>query len=576
MRVTRVLSLVSLAGLLVACAPSAPQSQPVPTTAPAAKAASTPAAAPATAAPPSKAEQGPAAAQATPADSCEPGKEHWRSPGPARRGGNIVRAGTLTALDPTKAVGSGDPGPQIYNTLVETRGCRYGDPVMAPSLAKSWDISPDGLTYTLHLNPAAKWQNRPPVNGRPFTSADVAWSIEYHKSGTVVRSLWEGVSHEEPDPHTVVLRLSQPDADFLGKLGHYQNIMLAKEVKEQHGDFSSVVVGTGAFMLQDYKPGQEATMVRNPDYWEMGIDGQPLPYFDSVKTVEFQDYNAEVAAFRGGQIDYTGTFGLLKLEADAMKAGNPKLVVTQELQFTHAGIWFRLDKAPWNDVRVRKAVLLTLDREDLIASNRGGAVHSGYVPAAMPEYAWPEAKMIDKFKVDRDQAKKLLADAGIAPGSIDVTLKTASQFAEDAEVAQQHLAQIGIQTKVVVEGRNFTTIINGLNFDDLGWGVNPGQPNLNYWVGDFLRTGASFNSIKFSDPQVDQLAVAQSKELDPVKRKAITDQLQDRLYETVPYAPTVSRIYYHFISCRIKNSSLGKPNHNQVSMKQAWVDPTGC
>jgi ABC-type transport system substrate-binding protein len=62
----------------------------------------------------------------------------------------------LTALDPTRAVGSGDPGPQIYNTLVETRGCRYGDPVMAPSLAKSWDISPDGLTYTLHLNPAGQ------------------------------------------------------------------------------------------------------------------------------------------------------------------------------------------------------------------------------------------------------------------------------------------------------------------------------------------------------------------------------------------------------------------------------------
>ncbi|MFN0070431.1 MAG: ABC transporter substrate-binding protein [Chloroflexota bacterium] len=576
MKLKRIMPWVLMAGLALACAPTAPRPEAAATTAPVAKAAAPTAAAPATAAPPSKSEAAPAPAQATPADQCEPGKEHWRSPGPAKRGGVLTRAGTLSGLDPTRPVGAGDPGPQIYNTLVETRGCRYGDPVMAPSLARSWEISPDGLTYTLKLRDNVKWHNKPPVNGRPFTSADVAWSIEFHKSGTVVRSLWEGVSHEEPDPTTVVLRLQQPDADFLQKLGHYQNIMLAREVKDQHGDFSQVVVGTGAFMLQEYKPGQSASMVRNPDYWEMGDDGKPLPYVDEVRTVEFQDYNAEVAAFRGSQIDYTGTFGMLKLEADAVKGANPKLVMTQELQFTHAGIWFRLDKAPWNDVRVRKAVLLTLDREDLIASNRGGAVHSAFVPAAMTEYAWPEAKMIDKFKLNRDEAKKLLQEAGIAPNSINVTLKTASQFAEDAEVAQQHLAQIGIQTKVVVEGRNFTTIINGLNFDDLGWGVNPGQPNLNYWVGDFIRTGASFNSIKFSDPQVDQLAVAQSRELDPVKRKVITDQLQDRLFETVPYAPTISRIYYHFISCRIKNSALTKPNHNQASMKQAWIDPTGC
>jgi peptide/nickel transport system substrate-binding protein len=513
---------------------------------------------------------------ATQADQCEPGKEHWRSPGPPKRGGTLIRPASIEFFDPTRPTGSGEPAPQVYETLFGTRACRYGDTTMVPVLAKSYEVSPDGLTYTIKLRDNVKWHNKPPVNGRPFTSADVAWSIEFHKAGSVVRSFWEGVTHEEPDPQTIILRLKQPDADFVQKLGHYQNVMLAHEVKEQDGDFGKTAIGTGPFMLQDWKQGQEAVTVRNPDYYEMGDDGKPLPYADGLRSVNFNDYNAEVAAFRAGTLDYTGTFGMLKLEADAMHQASPNLRMTTEVQFTHADVWFRLDKKPWDDVRVRKAISLAVDREDLIASNRGGAIYAGYIPPAMEDYTWSDAKIRDKFKTDREAAKKLLAEAGIAPGSLNVTMKTSSQYAEDAEVVQQHLAAIGINAQVVVQGRNFSTILQARDYEDLAWGVVGGQPLLNYWVGDFIRTGASLNVIKFSDSQVDQLVDAQAREQDPAKRKEITDKLQDRLYDVIPYVPTVSRTYFHFTSCRIKNSSLAKPNHTHVSLKTAWIDPTGC
>ena len=81
--------------------------------------------------------------------------------------------------------------------------------------------------------------------------------------------------------------------------------------------------------------------------------------------------------------------------------------MTTEVQFTHADVWFRLDKAPWSDPRVRKAVALALDREDFIASNRGGAIYSGFIPAAMPDFAWPEAKVKEKFPTDREAAGAL-------------------------------------------------------------------------------------------------------------------------------------------------------------------------
>src|SRR5581483_3402161 len=147
--------------------------------------------------------------------------------------------------------------------------------------------SPDGKTWTLHLRDDVKWQNLPPVNGRQFTSADVGWSIDYIKKSPLA-SFWDTTqSHDQPDPNTVVLHLSGPDPEVALKMGQYTNVMLPHEIQEQYGDFKTVMVGTGAFQFKSYKPGQEILAERNPNYFEQGIDGQPLPYVDAVDTQVF-------------------------------------------------------------------------------------------------------------------------------------------------------------------------------------------------------------------------------------------------------------------------------------------------
>lgn len=290
----------------------------------------------------------------------------------------------------------------------------------------------------------------------------------------------------------------------------------------------------------------------------------------------FPEYVGEVAAFSAGLLDHTGTFGLLKAEADAYRRANPKAPSREELQFTHAAVWFNAGKAPWKDVRVRKAVSLALVREDLIASNQGGAVLAGFIPSAMPEWTWPEAKKRERFKEDRQQAQKLLAEAGYPPGSVNVVMKTSGQYAQDAEVAQHHLAAVGISTKIEVEGRSFSSIMQSADFDDLAWGVIGGQPLLSYWAYDVLASSSRLNNLRFSDSKVDGLAAAQKREMDPAKRKQVIDQLQDHLLEVMPYVPTVSRVYYHFISCRVKNWQPTKINNNHFSIKVEWLDRAGC
>ncbi len=509
---------------------------------------------------------------------CEPGKEPWRAQGPPKRGGTF----TLATLDIQNLDATG-ANIQVRNSLLTTRSCYPADTAIAPSLAKSWDVSPDGLTWTLKLRDDVKWQNLPPVNGRQFTSADVGWMIDYQKKGGIasgqnLKAYWENVTHSEPDPYTVVLKLSEADADFGSKLASGVNLMEPREVGEEYGNFRTVSVGTGAFQVKDFKAQDVLLLVPNPNYWEQGIDGRPLPYVDELRVLRFEDYTAELAALRSGQIDSTDTFGLRKLDSDAIMANNTgKFKQWLLLQPTQATLWFDATKKPWSDARVRKAALLAIDRDGLVASDQGGVALSGYIPAYFTDYAWPEEKLKEKFKQDIPQAKKLLADAGYTnPPGLEIL--TVQDFAQEAEVVQNNLKAAGIDATLQVSSdRSWTTTLVKQQFD-LGWGAVGGSitDNVGFWAGDLIRSGSSLNYTRFSDPKLDSLAAAQAKEMDPVKRKAAVDAVQDYLFEVVPNVPSVSRIYYNFLSCRTKNFKLQHLGRNPGGPLHAWLDPAGC
>jgi len=510
---------------------------------------------------------------------CEQGKEHWRSAGPPKRGGQLVRSVVAPAdhLDVTKTGGqAGAVLPQVNQSLVEARQCHYEDTFMVPAIAKSWEVSPDGTTWTFKLREEARWHNKAPVNGRRFNSGDVAFMIEHHKAEGLQRPFWVKVTHQEPDPQTVVMRLVEPDADFLVQVGHQSNVMLAKEVREQYGDFRSVAIGTGPFMLKDYKVTTEFLLEPNPDYHETGIDGKRLPYIDSVRTIAFGDDASELAALRAGQIDTAKSFGLEKLEADNVRRQRP-LNLRIEEQFNPAvlALWFDTAKAPLSDVRVRRAIALGMDAEGFISRYQGGAMRAGFIPAAITEFAWPQEKIKQKLSPDPDRAKRLLAEAGFRTDQ-KLVLKTGGAYTQDAEVAREQLQAIGVPVDIVIEGRNFSPVFQRSEFD-LAIGPPGGIAFSNYWIRQILVGETAPRHVRqLNDPQVESLAVAQSREMEPVKRKVLIDQLQERLYEVVPHVPLITHLYYHPRSCRLRNASLYNPGYNSRMPVEVWLDPTGC
>ena len=517
--------------------------------------------------------------QKGPGQQCEPGKEAWRNAGAPKRGGTLVRSVTpIGHLDNSKPMTASGPGqgiPQVYQGLVELRSCYFEDLTMVPALAKSWQVSPDGTTWTLKLQDQARWHNKPPLNGRAFTAADVAWTIDLQKNEGLLKPYWAGVEYQVPDPMTIVLKTKEADADFLTKLGDFRNMIMPKEVFDQNGDYRTVAVGTGPFMVKEYKADQEYILEPNPAFFEKGTDGKQLPYVESVKTVVLSDAAAEVAALRSGQVDHTKFNGVEKNDADALRQSNAKVRIYEQLVFSTISVWMDATQKPFDSLQVRKAVQLAVNPEDMIGRYGGAAVRSGFVPAFLKDYAWAPEKLRAKFAQNLPEAKRLIEASGFRPGDDKITMKTATIFQQDAEVVAKQLEAIGIKTNIVVDAPNFAPV-----FSKGDWVLAVGSPGgvwfPTYWISDLFQPSSAPRFLKINDAQLNALGLVQAKEMDAAKRKLTLDQIQDRLYELMPYVPMVSRLYYHVASCRLQNMRQVVSSYNPPMVKEAWIDASSC
>ena len=515
---------------------------------------------------------------------CTPGSEHWRNSGTPIRGGTFTKASvasqTNAGLD-TSLPGGGHTAVQVYEHLVETRACYYEDSVMVPGLAKSWTTSADGLTWTLNLEPTAKWHDLPPVNGRAFTSADVAWMIEHQIAVGQLKSTWAPIKHEEPNANTIILKLPAPDPDFLGNvLGERNNVMMPREVQEQYKDFKTVAIGTGPYQLDKFQNNVTLNLVRTPNWRQNGVDGKPLPYIDKVEFPYFGDYAGELAAFRSGQLDLNQTLGYQKRDYEALTQQNPKLKGYLDLAPIPRGLWMNLKQKPFDDINVRKALFYATNSDEIVALGfSGGAVRTGFLPTAIAQYAWPVDKVQELFKQDIPKAKEYLAKAGYdTTKRLSFTMNNGSVPSDQGgEVQQAQAKAIGIDITINTIQGNATPPNYLQPKDQATWsGVSPASIFPDRWMGGFLRCGDSRNFTGLCDDEVDKLSLAQSRELDPAKRKVTLDQLQQRLFDLTPWVPQLSLVYYRLYSCRVKNMPSTDYQQSLTGVASAWLDPKGC
>jgi peptide/nickel transport system substrate-binding protein len=412
---------------------------------------------------------------------------------------------------------------QIADTMV---GCmvyegllRFGPGFkLMPGLAKSWEVTPDGKTYTMHLD-ESKWED-----GKPVTSEDVAWSLmnisakygpKFIPAGKVIDNI------DTSDPHTVVFHLKQPFGPFLFSLVCEQNAGIMPKHIFETGDIltnpalTTKPIGSGAFRVSEWVHGDHITMVRNPDYRRPG-----KPYLDKVILKTIPDSAGRVLALQAGEIDmieelYFPLTYYKTLSADKRFQVHDVGYGADDL------VLLNVKNTPLDRAEVRQALMVAIDREYMFKNVYLGL---GRMATSIVDsrLSWAKNPAVDYGKMyayDPDRARKMLDDAGVKPGSdgtrFTIRLAFSANRADDvqaAQVLQRNWQAVGI--KVVLqgtEGNLFATKVFGdYDFDaaianySTGGDVALGVARL--YTTDAIRKGSVYvNGSRYSNPEVDAL-----------------------------------------------------------------------
>lgn len=363
-----------------------------------------------------------------------------------QRGGVVsgVCVSAITSLDPQQSeLGICDAS--VYNLLFNklVRMDEAGN--VQPEVATDWAISEDGLTYTFTLRDDIVFHD-----GTPLDAEAVKLSIDRMRDEDSASPISGNLSAIDSvnvvDATTIEIVLSAPDTPFLSTLSSVVGAtdIISPTALETYGDdFRFNAVGSGPFKLVSWSPGEPAIFERFEEYWEVGADGESLPYLDGVELNAIEDDTVRLLNLRGGEFDINERIALT--DVASVEADN-SLKIIETINATAYAVTMNLSQPPFDDIRVRQAVQLALD-DDAIINNLGFG--RGYVSAyPFPRGAWYfyDGQNPDP---DLDRARELLAEAGY-PDGLDVEFTHISRAvdAQLAQIVQAQLAQIGINADI--------------------------------------------------------------------------------------------------------------------------------
>lgn len=461
----------------------------------------------------------------------------------------------------------------VYNKLVSYEtgpGVDFTDYNVVPDLAEKWDISEDGKVYTFHLR-EAYWHDKEPVNGRQLTAEDVVVTMERIISlpGHQAALLSEVESIEAKDERTVVFTLKQPFAPFLNFMANHFMWILPKEGVEGKFDMATDAIGTGPFVLEEWKDNVQAKYSRNPNYYEEG-----KPYLDEVIFKVVPDPTTRLAAMRTGQTDAVSQIS--PEELNQLIKSNPEITVFEAMFPTQEQIYMDMKKKPFDDIRVRKAISLAVDRQSMVDRIYGGGEISSPVNPSLGNWALPLEERKELMPYDPDQAKKLLAEAGY-PNGFDTTLMVTDGYGEQlVRVAQwvaEDLRNIGINAEIeIVEYATYFSERWPKVDYEMGIGYQTYFQEPDEWLRTQLHTKGTRNWYHISDPELDKMLDEQRVISDVDERREFVHEIQRYVLENlVNPIPLTS---YHTKTPRMPyvKDSYPHASYGYGYLRDVWLD----
>ena len=453
----------------------------------------------------------------------------------------------------------------IFDRLVDVEVGTDGNSKIVPSLAESWDISDDGLEYTFHLRQGVKFHN-----GNDFTAEDVAYT--FHRMLTVEGGVntefidqikgadellagetdtLEGV--EVVDDYTIKVTLKEPFAGFLASISSPGVSIYDSEATEAAGDQfgmdPAVTVGTGPFEFASWSFNNQLVLTRNEDYWK-GASGLPGVVIKIIPDTETQSM-----MFESGELDILD----LDYAADSVDRFT-ETYPDQIVQGPRVGIVYftmNFNKEPFQDVRVRKAVQMSIDRQAILDALYGGRgqVEQGIFPHGLIGFN-PDQ---EEIKYDPEAAKALLAEAGYADG-FDMEIAADSSASDTMtmalEIVSDQLAEVGIRAEI--KNYDESTWLETRKSGELGsfmstWSADYNDPdNFIYtFFGNEEKT--RIRSINYPDTEVMERVAKARTIVNENERLAEYKALEEKIiHEDAAWVPMFSRLHLFAVSKRVQ------------------------
>jgi peptide/nickel transport system substrate-binding protein len=454
-------------------------------------------------------------------------------PGGIYRVAALADAPTLDPLKESSVATHGAVG-LVYSKLVAYKigkDVPFGTNELEGDLATTWEPSADGLTWTFHLRQGVKFQNIDPVNGREFTSADVICTLDaVRERGQQRGDISMIQSWSAPDKYTVVMKLGAPYPDLAYKFAGNFLWMLPCEGTQGKFDLLTHAIGTGPFQITKWVKDSERIYAKNPNYYVAG-----KPYLDGIDVIVIPDPAAQAAALRTKKVDVIATVQDLP-SVQALVKSDPNIFVTKELQYAPFMVYMNQAVKPFDDLRVRQAVAMAIDREGMIKALRPGGKLSGPVTPLVAGALTPdEDKSLQPY--DPTKAKALLAQAGLGGGfetKMLITNGYGDTVVREAQWVQEDLAKIGI--KVTIDQQDYVTYFTK-SFAGKQYAMGAGLQTPWLTADDMLisqwYSKGTRNWFNINDPQLDKMILDARSLSDQAMRVAADQDIQRYIIKNV-------------------------------------------
>jgi len=445
------------------------------------------------------------------------------------------------------------------------------DTKIVPDLADSYEIAGDGKSVVFKLHPGVTFHD-----GSPFTSEDVKANIDWIKSPPEKKvsprqGALDAVDHVElPDPLTAKFVLKRPNPSLIANLAtEYMSIGAKGDLAR--GDLGMQMNGTGPFRFKSYTRGVGVELERNPNYWM-----KDRPYLDGLRYSTVVDENTAFTDFVAGQ--FLRYYPLLPEEYDRVaKETGGKATASSVVALSRRIVFFNGPKKPYDDLRVRQAISLALDRESGVQVVEGGkGTVGGYM---MPGGDWAiPADQLEKApgydKADVGEAKKLLAAAGVTePLSGVILTRTDVQFQALAVWVQGTLQKaFGWNYKIDVED-NATAYSKAYagQFDLIAWTVAIGIDDPDATFSEIATSKAVRNWSKLYDAEGDALFDKQTVTVDATQRKQLVQQMETRFLNSLQVAVMWFSNANHGIYNSVQNYKVTKSLYTNQRYQDVWL-----